>query len=412
MEKFCQNCGASLTGTVKFCTSCGTPIPAIPEQLLQPDQPQDEPLAPKKAKKPIYKRWWFWLIIVLVVSSVAIIARATYFSWGYLIEDGKLYRELSGEFYLLDTNSDYASSTPTFAFKRNGKVSITQSGMTYEHTYVISVNVVTHDTQVLISRNPILYGIFEINAEYDTLTSRENGNVYVKKSDSGNNPEKTSRNRTSAPPRNLQPVSQQQVEEALFAKNTTVTILSHDIDSLIDSVSYRAIARYEYMTLETTGVIAFEYNPDSKQWRRYEEGDSILTEEEKWDLNGSWTYYEKFEPSKYNDFIDFKIDIHQIGPDTSENHYPGVFILCDIFYEGCLYNGWIDTFEENLYSEYLQKGKVWDVDKQRFFEIGENWYPSLVKASIYIDAEKGVCLRISLFANSRYNNTYTCERIS
>ena len=44
MAKFCQNCGTALGEGTKFCPGCGTPIPqAVPQQPVQPQQPQQQP---------------------------------------------------------------------------------------------------------------------------------------------------------------------------------------------------------------------------------------------------------------------------------------------------------------------------------------------------------------------------------
>lgn len=47
----CEKCGTNYTGA--FCPKCGiTPKPA-------------------KEKKPIYKKWWFWVIIAVVIIAIA-----------------------------------------------------------------------------------------------------------------------------------------------------------------------------------------------------------------------------------------------------------------------------------------------------------------------------------------------------
>ena len=43
----CKNCGNPLPEKATVCPSCGA-----------------------KNKKPIYKKWWFWLIIVLIVAGI------------------------------------------------------------------------------------------------------------------------------------------------------------------------------------------------------------------------------------------------------------------------------------------------------------------------------------------------------
>ena len=62
---FCKNCGKEIEPGAKFCKECGAPVEA-------PAQPQAGPeiipeAKPKKAKKPFYKRWWFWVIVAILV---------------------------------------------------------------------------------------------------------------------------------------------------------------------------------------------------------------------------------------------------------------------------------------------------------------------------------------------------------
>ena len=46
----CNKCGQEIDIPGKFCPHCGAPI--------------EEPCK-KKAKKPFYKRWWFWVIVIV-----------------------------------------------------------------------------------------------------------------------------------------------------------------------------------------------------------------------------------------------------------------------------------------------------------------------------------------------------------
>lgn len=110
----CPNCGAE-NGNLAFCEFCGTPVAEnIQSEQERPDKkgcPQcgssniqfkretqgevrgkkskrvihrtvgfckdcgatwypEQPGVTKKAKKPLYKRWWFWLIVVALLASV------------------------------------------------------------------------------------------------------------------------------------------------------------------------------------------------------------------------------------------------------------------------------------------------------------------------------------------------------
>ena len=200
MAKFCENCGAPQSEDIKFCESCGTQVSVTPVQSPKLDQPRYElptvpmnPPPPTK-KKLFYKRWWLWLIIALVAGTIATIS-INFSKFSDAIANSKL----SGEFYLLDTNSSYDSPTPTFVFKKNGivnifkgmgNVSITELGITHNGDYHVIGNhvFVFYDIDEAIQYDlPFSYGILEINSNYDALTSRENGNVYVKKGRSGYN---------------------------------------------------------------------------------------------------------------------------------------------------------------------------------------------------------------------------------
>ena len=52
----CKKCGQEIDNSGKFCPQCGTPVDG--------EQPASNA---KKAQKPFYKRWWFWLIAVVIL---------------------------------------------------------------------------------------------------------------------------------------------------------------------------------------------------------------------------------------------------------------------------------------------------------------------------------------------------------
>ncbi|MDR1463771.1 MAG: zinc ribbon domain-containing protein [Oscillospiraceae bacterium] len=66
MTNFCENCGATLTPNAKFCISCGH---ATSQELVI--QQSGPPIPSPNQKKPLYKRWWFWLIAFAVVGLIA-----------------------------------------------------------------------------------------------------------------------------------------------------------------------------------------------------------------------------------------------------------------------------------------------------------------------------------------------------
>ncbi len=61
----CSHCGAEFEGN--FCTSCGAK--AEPRPQSSPEIPTDRPKA-QKTKKPIYQRWWFYVLAAVVVLAL------------------------------------------------------------------------------------------------------------------------------------------------------------------------------------------------------------------------------------------------------------------------------------------------------------------------------------------------------
>ena len=61
----CNQCGTQFEG--RFCPNCGAPAQAdTPVVEATPVTPVVEP----KKKKPIYKKWWFWVIIAVVAIGI------------------------------------------------------------------------------------------------------------------------------------------------------------------------------------------------------------------------------------------------------------------------------------------------------------------------------------------------------
>lgn len=68
----CKHCGTEFQG--KFCPECGIKAepesPMLPEAETSERKPEQKPMEkPVKKKKPIYRRWWFWVIVILLVLS-------------------------------------------------------------------------------------------------------------------------------------------------------------------------------------------------------------------------------------------------------------------------------------------------------------------------------------------------------
>lgn len=62
---FCKNCGKVLQPGTKFCQECGSPV-QVPAQQ-QAGSGVAPQVRPTKAKKPFYKRWSFWVIVVILL---------------------------------------------------------------------------------------------------------------------------------------------------------------------------------------------------------------------------------------------------------------------------------------------------------------------------------------------------------
>lgn len=64
----CSRCGKEFNG--KFCEHCGAPAPS--SAAPTPGTYPTEPTPTKKEKKPIYKRWWFYVIVVIAAIAVTV----------------------------------------------------------------------------------------------------------------------------------------------------------------------------------------------------------------------------------------------------------------------------------------------------------------------------------------------------
>ncbi|MDR1463884.1 MAG: zinc-ribbon domain-containing protein [Oscillospiraceae bacterium] len=309
---FCENCGVPMIESAKFCENCGTRMPiASAPTTPQPTQ-----------KKPLYKRWWFWLIVLLAVGIIGNIA------------------QLLG---------------------RQGNNSISSTG------------------------NAVLSG-------------------------------SASRSKTATSV-NRQQVSQQQVETALSLYKS-VTILSHDVDSMIDSVSYKGIAHYKYMIMETTGIIAFEYNPNSNEWQRYPAGDSVVSIEQKWDLNGTWVFIEE----RNGRYIEFEMKISDIHYEEeyadiynkivyskgARNYVSAEKCLANIYLDDCLYNEF--SFLESGEFTLFTAGTKIDVTNRRWLDLDENPDYLSEHYNVYFDKEEGVLLSVMWPTLGNGYKLFPCER--
>lgn len=72
---FCPNCGGEV-GSGKFCQYCGSELNTEPkitnnaQNTAQNTAYNYQPPQPEDNKKPVYKKWWFWVLIVLAILII------------------------------------------------------------------------------------------------------------------------------------------------------------------------------------------------------------------------------------------------------------------------------------------------------------------------------------------------------
>ena len=68
---FCRNCGAELIEGKRFCPECGEPTGESPVRAAAPTPSPEYPVQkPKRKRKSLFKRWWFWALVVIVAASL------------------------------------------------------------------------------------------------------------------------------------------------------------------------------------------------------------------------------------------------------------------------------------------------------------------------------------------------------
>ena len=64
---YCRKCGSPLEEGTRFCPNCGSPADALPAA----ERPRTGATERQgKRKRPLYKKWWFWVLVLALAGSV------------------------------------------------------------------------------------------------------------------------------------------------------------------------------------------------------------------------------------------------------------------------------------------------------------------------------------------------------
>ena len=68
---YCSRCGASLPEGTKFCPECGTPAMSSVVPVTDAAPPLQTGKKSKPRKKSLFKRWWFWVLVIAAAFYVS-----------------------------------------------------------------------------------------------------------------------------------------------------------------------------------------------------------------------------------------------------------------------------------------------------------------------------------------------------
>lgn len=66
----CPKCGKEVNEGARFCDACGSPLAQQQNGSTVPYMPAPVVTTNTQTKKPVYKKWWFWVLIVFAVFIV------------------------------------------------------------------------------------------------------------------------------------------------------------------------------------------------------------------------------------------------------------------------------------------------------------------------------------------------------
>lgn len=90
---YCKSCGTQLQDGSVFCTECGA----------KQSSEYGNVIARQKVKKPIYKKWWFWLILFVIGSAMNAINSSSYKEQEVTIDAALFDKNVKAQIFEIDT---------------------------------------------------------------------------------------------------------------------------------------------------------------------------------------------------------------------------------------------------------------------------------------------------------------------